>query len=93
MSQGVTRTARQVEAEAVTRAAVNGDLPLVNDYKLQYSADQFRIGVPPIFVTNTIFGKGSVCGLYIDLNRGMLVYDFQTGDEYDPDQGGKDGDE
>jgi hypothetical protein len=80
-------TPREIEAQAAAQAAADGNLPLVNEYKLQHSSDQYRIGVDPFFATNTMFGKGSVSGLYVDLQRGMLVYDFQTGDEYNPDAG------
>jgi hypothetical protein len=94
MSSGATTTARELEAQAAAQAAADGNLPLVNEYKLQHSSDQFRIGVDPFFATNTKFGKGSVSGLYVDLQRGMLVFDFQTGDEYDPEISGvKDGEE
>lgn len=85
MSSGAKTTPREIEAQAAAQAAADGNLPLVNEYKLQHSSDQYRIGVDPFFATNTGFGKGSVSGLYVDLQRGMLVYDFQTGDEYDPD--------
>jgi hypothetical protein len=87
MSQSTTRP-REIEAEAAAEAAANGDLPLVNQYKLQYSAGQYRVGVDPFFETNTVFGKGSIAGLYVDVDRGMLIYDFQVGDEYDPATGG-----
>lgn len=83
MSSGATTTPREIEAQAAAQAAANGDLPLVNEYKLQFSSDQYRIGVDPFFAKNTGFGKGSVSGLYVDLQRGMLVYDFQAGEQYD----------
>lgn len=83
MSSGATTTPREIEAEAAAQAAARGDLPLVGEYKLQYSSGQYRIGAPPFFATNTMFGKGSPSGVYVDLQRGMLVYDFQVGDEYD----------
>lgn len=85
MSSGATTTPREIEAQAAAQAAADGNLPLVNEYKLQHSSDQYRIGVDPFFAMNTGFGKGSVSGLYVDLQRGMLVYDFQGGDQYDPD--------
>lgn len=85
MSSGATTTPREIEAQAAAQAAENGNLPLVGEYKLQFSSGQFRIGAPPFFATNTMFGKGSPSGVYVDLERGMLVYDFQTGDEYDRD--------
>lgn len=84
MSHSSTTRAREIEAQAAVEAAANGDLPFVNDYRLQYSAGQYRLGVDPFFANNTIFGKGSVSGLYVDVERGMLVYDFQQGEEYDP---------
>jgi len=87
MSSGVTTTPREIEAQAAAQAAANGNLPLVNEYRLQYSSEQYRIGVDPFFATNTGFGKGSVSGLYVDLQRGMLVYDFQSGENYDPETG------
>lgn len=85
MSSGAKTTPREIEAQAAAEAAADGNLPLVNEYKLQHSSDQYRIGVDPFFATNTGFGKGSISGLYVDLKRGMLVYDFQGGDEYNPE--------
>lgn len=94
MSSGAITTPREIEAQAAAQAAEQGNLPLVGEYKLQYSTGQYRIGAPPFFATNTIFGKGSPSGVYVDLERGMLVYDFQTGDEYDRDGSeGEHGDE
>lgn len=93
MSSESTTRPREIEAKAAVQAAANGDLPYVNDYTLQYSASQFRVGVDPFFTNNTSFGKGSVAGLYVDIERGMLVYDFQQGDEYNPTKEGKYGNE
>ena len=85
MSSGAKTTPREIEAQAAAQAAAQGNLPLVGEYKRQFSSGQYRVGAPPFFATNTTFGKGSPSGVYVDLERGMLVYDFQTGDEYDRD--------
>lgn len=89
MSKGATpTTARGIEAASAAEAAEQGELAFSGEYKLQYSSGQFRIGVDSFFPTNTNFGKGAVSGLYVDLERGMLVYDFQPGDEYQRPTGG-----
>lgn len=88
MSKGDTKTPREIEAQAAVKQAERGNLPLVEEYTLQHSTQQFRLGVPPFFSENTVFGKGSPAGCYVDVERGMLVYDFQVGDEYN--EGGSD---
>lgn len=88
MSRGDTKTPREIEAQAAAKQAKRGDLPLVEVYTLQYSSQQFRVGVPPFLPENTVFGKGCPAGCYVDVERGMVVYDFQVGDEYN--EGGSD---
>lgn len=95
MSHGQRPQSREVQAQAAADAAANGELPFVNDYKLQQERSQFRLTAPPIFIENTRFDKGSVAGAYVDFDRGLVIYDFQVGDEYDPnstpvDQNGAD---
>jgi hypothetical protein len=84
MSQGQRPRSQRIRAKAAAEAAENGDLPLVNAYTVvQPSENQYRLTVPLLFMSNMHYGKGSLAGGYIDFQRGMVVYDFQTGDSYD----------
>jgi len=74
-----------VVAQTAVKSALDGKLPLIDDYKLQHSCGAFRISSPSMFFRNTPFQKGDVAGVYADFERGVLVYDFQARDEYDPD--------
>lgn len=84
MSQGTRPRSQQIRAKAAAEAAENGDLPLVDVYSLyQHSESQYRLTTPLLFVKNTAYDADSIAGAYIDFQRGMVVYDFQTGGEYD----------
>jgi hypothetical protein len=63
--------------------AENGRTPLIGDYTLRFSSGAFRTSVPVMFCQNLDFEDGDVAGVYADFNRGLLVYDFQTGPDYD----------
>jgi len=85
MSGSPTTSPREVVAQTAVQHALEGKLPLIDDYKLQHSCGAYRISSPSMFFRNTPFTKGHVAGVYADFERGVLVYDFQARGSYDPD--------
>lgn len=80
-----TTTPREVVAKGAMDDAQNGRIPLIDDYTLRFSSGAFRTTVPMMFCSNMGFQNGDVAGVYADFDRGLLVYDFQSGPEYDSD--------
>lgn len=82
-----TTTPREVVAKGAMDDAQNGKLPLIGDYTLRHSSGAIRTTVPMMFCQNLGYGNGDVAGVYADFDRGLLVYDLQTGPEYEVDDG------
>jgi|GEM_PF-3374864 len=88
MSQGQRPRSQRLNAKAAAEAAAKGELPRVNDYDAQQIKDnQFSITVPLLFMQNTPFDGSSKADAYIDFQRGVVVYDFKSGEGGDGDGG------
>lgn len=70
-------------AQSAINDAQNGKLPFIDDYTLQFASGAFRTTVPMMFCDNMGFEKGDIAGVYADFDRGLLVYDFQEGSNYE----------
>jgi hypothetical protein len=56
--------------------ADSGEFVTGNSYKLRHSKSGFSICVQPLFVENCDVAKGDEADTYLDLSRGIVVYDF-----------------
>lgn len=76
-----TRPDTEIEAQAAVQKAMDGELPVFDEYSLQLSENgRYSITIPPAAPRGLPVSKGDDLPVHIDFQNGYIVYNLSGGE-------------